>query len=138
MGQQVCNLPFYLERSGRLHKTLILEEKIMKKKKMIYFLTILLFVMSSHARATIIWSDWTEIAYLYPTSSHLMFITVYKNTSYSTCDNGGRFALNIKNPDYKTQAAALISAFATGNKINMAIIQAPTACNATIDRFMVR
>lgn len=110
----------------------------MKKDKMIYFLTILLLVMSSHARAVDIWSDWTEIAYLYPTSNHLMFTTVYKNTSYSTCDNGGRFALNIKNTDYKTQAAALMAAFAAGNDIRMVIIQAPAACSATIDRFMVR
>jgi hypothetical protein len=110
----------------------------MKKNKMIYFLTALLLVISSHARAADVWSDWTEIAFLYPTSNHLMFITVYKNTSYSTCDGGGRFALNINNADYKTQAAALISAFTAGKKIKMMLIQAPAACSATIDRFMVR
>jgi hypothetical protein len=110
----------------------------MKKKKMIYFLTILLLVMSSHARAADIWSDWTEIAYLYPANNHLMFITVYQNKSYSTCDNGGRFALNINNTDYKTQAAALMAAFTAGKEIKMVIIQASAACSATIDRFMVR
>ncbi|MDX3775831.1 hypothetical protein QE250_17105, partial [Chromatiaceae bacterium AAb-1] len=73
-------------------------------------------------------SGWTKIEQLYPTSEGLAFITSYKNTEVSSCNDGGRFSLNPDNRDYNVQASALMAAFMGEKQVSLYILQKPVQC----------
>ena len=109
-----------------------------KNMKKLLVTSILLLVCNSNINASDIWSGFTKITHLYPTSGVFIFNTEYSNTTYSSCDNGKRFSINTNNVDYKVQVSVLTAAFMAGKEIHMHILDRPVACNAVIDRFIVR
>jgi hypothetical protein len=88
--------------------------------------------------AAIAWSSWTEIKQVYPQEVALTFNTTYLNP-LSLCENGTRWVLNPGNPDYSTQAGALLAAFMAGKEIRFAYedTQEPS-CNPTVTRFRIK
>lgn len=84
-----------------------------------------------------VWSTPTRIVAVYPTSNEYLFVTEYKNTAYSTCDGGGRWAISRNYPNYAAMVASLLAAFAADKQIAMAIDELPPACQGTVNRFTV-
>ncbi|MGP9802139.1 hypothetical protein [Rheinheimera sp. NSM] len=98
---------------------------------------VLLLLFCASANAAPVWSGYTEVTNLYPTVEGLMFNTLYKNPQLSSCDDGGRFVLNMAVPDYNTQVSVLIAAFMAGKRVNLYIEDQPARCAAVIIRFKV-
>ena len=85
------------------------------------------------------WSGTTFISGVYPNETRLVFMTDYVDRDWSSCDSGRRYALDASNPDYPTQVATLLTAFASGKQIRMHVKTGqnfPT-CAPVIDRFWV-
>ena len=88
------------------------------------------------ARAEV-WSGPTRIVSVYPTSTEYLFVTEYRNTTYSTCDNGGRWAISRNYPNYAAMVASLLAAFAADKQISIVIDELPPSCNGLVNRFHV-
>lgn len=84
-----------------------------------------------------VWSTATRIVSVYPTSNEYLFVTEYKNTAYSTCDGGGRWAISRNYPNYAAMVASLLTAFAADKQIAIVIEELPPSCQGVVNRFTV-
>jgi len=103
-------------------------------------LTVIFFAPTAHpATSSGEWSDTTFITAIYPMNERLVFMTEFGDRDLSSCNSGSRFALDPDSPGYKTQVAALLTAFANGMRIRMYIRagQNVPTCAPVIDRFSV-
>lgn len=89
----------------------------MKTIKVLICSLLLLVVTTVQGNETEVWSSFTKITKLYPTSTTLAFFTEYKNPTYSTCDGGSRFSLDPNYSNYNIQAGALMAAFMADKEI---------------------
>jgi len=84
------------------------------------------------------WSGTSEIMWVYPTTDGLAFITSYKNEGISSCDNGARYMISSKHPNYNVLSSALLAAFFSDKKISFNIDSGQEkTCSPTINRFNV-
>ena len=102
-----------------------------------FVLGISIFFATGIAQAAEVWTDYTQIEFLYPTSTGFNFITSYSN-SLSTCNDGKRFTFDRNASDYNMLVSSLISAFMAGKEIQMVFSDTqPAACAVVVGRFKV-
>jgi hypothetical protein len=75
---------------------------------------------------------------MYPAADGLYFISIYKNTSLSTCDGGGRWFIASSSPNYQVMVATLLTAFASGKQVNLNITVNNPQCAGVVNRFIVK
>lgn len=87
-----------------------------------------------------LWSAWTKIEVIYPTADGVNITTAsYSNGEVSTCDNGKRFFVSSKLPNYSVISSALMGAFYASREISFVISDdSNKTCAPEINRFMVR
>ena len=102
-------------------------------------LLIALALLAPGLAAAAEWTGATRIDFLYPTADVFVLVTEYRNPQWSSCDGGGRFALNPANPDYDAQIATLLTALAADKTVSLHLEpdQSLPKCAAYVDRFIV-
>lgn len=96
-----------------------------------------LLATASSAFAITQWTGNTHITELYPTKTHFVFMTEYKNTALSTCNGGSRFQVANTHPQYEAITNALTAAFLAGKTVNI-YVDGPQSCAMTIDRVRIK
>ncbi|KPZ73119.1 hypothetical protein J8L86_12535 [Shewanella sp. MMG014] len=102
--------------------------------KISFVLIILGFSLSAKAS---FWSENTKILHLYPSASGMVFMTDYRNSDVSTCDNGGRYLIPLSHVNYDVLVSTLLASYFSGIKIRMNVDSVTPACSPTINRFIV-
>ncbi|MCW8091129.1 hypothetical protein [Alteromonas sp. ASW11-130] len=85
------------------------------------------------------WSSTTNIDWLYPTTTGLIFATKdYSNTDYSSCDNGRRYFISTSHANYETLSSSMMAAFMANRKVKVNIDVPPQpSCSPTINRAII-